>query len=206
MATTHLLAGILLALPVAAAYPSLAIPALVGAAVGSLLPDLDLYYGHRRTLHYPTLGPIAATPLAVAAVIHPSPGLVALAFVVVAAAIHARMDIYGGGLELRPWAGTSERAVFDHAAGQWLAPRRFIRYDGAPEDVAFASVLALPSLLVLDGLFMYLVLTALGVSIAYGLVRKPIVDLGVVLLRYFPRPILALLPVRYLEGELADRL
>lgn len=206
MATTHLLAGLLLALPIAVAYPSLAMPVLIGAAIGSVLPDLDLYYGHRRTLHFPTLGPIAAVPAGFIALVSQHPGVIALAFVVIAAALHARMDIYGGGLELRPWAGTSERAVFDHVGGRWIAPRRLVRYDGAPEDVAMAVLLAMPPLMFLDGPLWYLAAGAVAVSVAYGLVRKPIVDLGVVLLRHTPRPLLSVLPVRYLEGELADRL
>lgn len=206
MVTTHVIAGLLVALPFAVAYPSLATPMLLGATVGSLLPDLDLYYGHRRTLHFPTVGPAAVVPAAIAAVVLTHPVVVAGAFVVLGAALHARMDIYGGGLELRPWAGTSDRAVYDHVSRRWLAPRRFVRYDGAPEDVATAVVLAVPPLLVLDGLLWYLTAGAVVLSLLYGAVRKPIVDLGVVLLRRVPRPVLAVLPMRYLEGELADRL
>ena len=206
MATTHLLAGLLVALPVALVYPSFAMPVLIGAAVGSVLPDLDLYYGHRRTLHYPTIGPVLAIFGAIGAILYPHPWVVATAFVLIGAAIHVRMDIYGGGLELRPWAGTSDRAVYDHLRGEWIAPRRLVRYDGAPEDVLMATTFAVVPLLVLDGLLWYLVAAALVISILYGLVRKPIVDLGVILLRHVPRPILMMLPVRYLEGELADRL
>lgn len=205
MLTTHLLAGLLLALPIAVAYPSLAVPALIGAAVGSVLPDLDLYYGHRQTLHYPTLGFVAAVPMVLAAVVYPHPWVVAGAFITLTAAVHARMDIYGGGLELRPWAENSQQAVYDHVNDEWIAPRRFVRYDGAPEDVATAMVLAAPPLLLLDGPVWYLVVAAVAVSVVYGLVRKPIVDLGVVLLRHVPRPLLSVLPMRYLEGELADR-
>lgn len=206
MATTHLLAGLLIALPVAMAYPSLAIPVMIGSAIGSVLPDLDLYYGHRRTLHYPTYGLVAIPAAAIVAILVTHPVVVGLAFVVIGAAIHARMDLYGGGLELRPWEGSSEQAVYDHVKRTWLPPRRFIRYDGAPEDVAFASVLAIPGLLLLEGHLWWLVVVALGISLVYGLVRKPIVDLGVVILRYAPVTLLTILPTRYLEDELADRL
>lgn len=206
MATTHLLAGVLLALPVVALVPDLGPHALLGAAVGSVLPDFDLYYGHRRALHFPTYGLVAA-PIAVAvALVAPRPLVVAGAFAVVAAALHARMDIYGGGLELRPWEGTSTRAVYDHVERRWVPPRRFVRYDGAPEDVAFAALLAVPSLIVLEAELRWGVVALLGLSLVYGLVRKPIVDLGVWLLRHVPTPLLAVLPVRYLEEELADRL
>lgn len=206
MATTHLLMGLLIALPVAMAFPSLATPILVGAAIGSVLPDLDLYYGHRQALHYPTIGLFAIPPSILLAVLVAHPIVVGGAFVVITAALHARMDIYGGGLELRPWLGDSERAVYDHLNGRWIAPRRFVRYDGAPEDVATATILAVPPLVLLDGYLWYLVVGAVGISLLYGVLRKPIVDLGVLILRHVPRPLLAVLPVRYLEGELADRL
>lgn len=206
MATTHLLAGLLIALPVVAAYPSLAIPALVGAIIGSVLPDLDLYYGHRRTLHFPTYGPLAALVTGAAAIVWPGPVTVGVAMAAIGMALHARMDRYGGGLELRPWEGTSDRAVYDHWRGRWHRPRRFVRYDGAPEDVALASVMAVPALLLLEGVVWYGVVAVLAISILYALIRKPIVDLGVLLLRHAPGPMLAVLPMRYLEEELADRL
>lgn len=206
MVTTHLLAGLLIALPVAMLYPSLAVPALIGATVGSILPDLDLYYGHRRTLHYPTYGLFVAVPAVALAILWPVAPVVGLAFLVVGAVLHAQMDRYGGGLELRPWEGQSERAVYDHARRTWLPPRRFVRYDGAPEDVAFAAILALPAMLLIEGYLWWVVLGAVTLSVVYGLVRKPIVELGVVILRYAPTPLLSILPTRYLEEELADRL
>lgn len=203
MATTHVLAGILLALPVAMAYPSMTGPILVGVALGSVLPDLDLYYGHRRTLHYPTLG-LVASPVAVAgAIAVPRPVTVAIAFVVLGATLHARMDEFGGGLELRPWLATSERAVYDHVRDTWRPPRRFVRYDGAPEDVALAGVLAAPGLLVLEGHWWWVIVGALAVSVVYGLLRKHVVDVGLVLLRRLPEVVLLVLPVRYLEEEAA---
>lgn len=206
MATTHLLAGLLLALPVAVTAPELATPALVGVAVGSVVPDLDLYLGHRKTLHFPTYGTWAVPPAAFVALATLHPVAVAGAFAVLGLALHARMDVYGGGLELRPWERRSERAVYDHATDRWVAPRRLVRFDGAPEDVALAAVLAGPSLVVLGGAARWAVVGILVVSVGYGLVRKPLVDLGVAVLRTAPAPVLAVLPSRYLEHELADRL
>lgn len=206
MVTTHLLAGILLALPVVVLAPDIGMYALLGVAIGSILPDFDLYYGHRRSLHFPTYGMFVAPAALAAAILVPEPPVVAAAFVVIGAALHARMDIYGGGLELRPWEETSTQAVFDHATGRWLPPRRFVRYDGAPEDVIVAMTLAIPSLVVFEGPLRTGIVLVIGVSMIYGLVRKALVDLGVWVLTYLPTPLLALLPVRYLENELADLL
>lgn len=206
MATTHLLAGILLAMPVVVLAPDLATPALVGAAVGSVLPDFDLYVGHRRTLHFPHVALWLVPPAAFAALASTHPAAVGLVFLVAAMAIHARMDVYGGGLELRPWEGASDRAVYDHLRDRWIPPRRFVRYDGAPEDVALAVALGVPLLVLTDDLVRGVVAGVVGLSIVYGIVRKPIVDIGVVLLGLAPRALLSVLPMRYLEDELADRL
>lgn len=206
MVTTHLLAGLVLALPVVIYAPELALPAVLGTALGSVLPDLDLYFGHRKTLHYPQYALWAVPPATFVALASLHPGAIALAFAVFGMALHVRMDVYGGGLELRPWEARSDRAVYDHVNGRWVAPRRLVRFDGAPEDVAIASLLAIPSLVVFDGPIRWGVVAILAVSIAYGVVRKPLVDLGVVLLRWAPAPLLGVLPRRYLEEELSDRL
>lgn len=204
MATTHMLAAIALALPVVVAYPELAAPALIGAAIGGLLPDLDLYYGHRKTLHYPTYSLLAVPIVAGAAILTTNPALVGLAFVVIGAAVHVRMDIYGGGLELRPWEGSSDRAVYDHVRGEWVPPKRLVPYDGAPEDVFLAGAIALPSLIILDGIAWWGVVALVVISMAYGVVRKPIVDIGLSAIHRLPAPFVALLPMRYLEDELVD--
>jgi len=41
------------------------------------------------------------------------------------AAVHSVADMYGGGLELRP-GGNSDRAVYDHYRGTWIAPRQLV--------------------------------------------------------------------------------
>lgn len=205
MATTHLLVGLVLALPVVVLVPELATPALAGVAVGSVLPDLDLYAGHRRTLHFPQYALWAVPPAAFLAIVTADPVLVGGAFGVLGLAVHARMDVYGGGLELRPWRGGSERAVYDHANRRWLAPRRLVRYDGAPEDVLLAGALAAPSLLVFEGWPAAAVVGIVALSVVYGLIRKPLVDVGVALLRRLPAPLLAVMPMRYLDGDRIDR-
>src|SRR6056297_545185 len=73
-------------------------------------------------------------------------------------ALHAASDALGGGLELKPWRATSERAVYDHFRGRWIRPRRWVRYDGAPEDLAFAGILAGSLLLYAEGAILEVVL------------------------------------------------
>ena len=199
MATTHALWGMALALPVLAAAPEYAPVAFVAGLVGGLAPDLDLYTGHRKTLHYPVYASIAALPAITLAILSPSTATVALAVGLAAAALHAGSDVLGGGLELRPWEGNSERAVFSHYHGRWLRPRRLVRYDGAPEDLALAGVAAVPIALVADAAFATIALSLVAVSAVYVLLRKRLAALAARLARLLPAPVRTRLPARYLE-------
>lgn len=198
MATTHALVGMALALPVAALAPELAPAALLAGLVGGLAPDLDLYLGHRRTLHFPLLGPPVAAVAILLAVIHPGPWTVGLAVGLAAAALHAAMDVLGGGLELRPWLATADRAVYSHLHGRWLRPRRWIRYDGAPEDLGLAGVLALLLLSTGDPLVNRVVTPLLVVSIVYAMFRRRLVHLVGPVVTLLPAPLRRHLPERYL--------
>jgi len=223
MATTHALAGMALASVVTLLAPEFAPVAVVAAGAGGVFPDLDMPGRHRRTLHFPVYYSLVSVCLLAVALVVPTPVTVALAAFVGAAALHSVSDVLGGGLELRPWEGTSDRAVYDHYRGQWLRPRRWVRYDGAPEDVALAGLLAVPTLALAGGsgpflatalsvesiqavalsggLVPTLVVALVGVSVAYGLVRKPLVALGEWLVAGLPPGFVDRLP-----GSFADDL
>lgn len=175
MATTHVFAGLAVVAPVAALCPEFTLPLAVGAIAGGLAPDFDLAFAHRRTLHFPAAGVALAGPAAAFAVAFPSSATVALAAFAVAAWLHAASDALGGGPEMDPWNDRSERAVYDHVRNRWVRPRRWIRYDGAPEDAALAVALAVPALLVFDGWVQTIVLGGIAVSLAYALLRRRLV-------------------------------
>jgi hypothetical protein len=172
MATTHALAGLALAALVGLVAPEHAPAAAAAGLAGGVFPDLDLYSGHRRTLHFPVYYALAALPAALVAALAPTTATVALAVFLAAAALHAASDALGGGLELEPWRATSERAVYSHFHGRWLRPRRLVRYDGAPEDVLVAAVVGVPASLTFDAAVQQVVAGALAVSMAYAAVRK----------------------------------
>ena len=200
MLPTHALVGLAIAAPLALYAPEFAPAALLGALVGGILPDLDMYAGHRKTLHYPTGYPVAAVPAALLAVLWPTMATVALAFGLLAAAAHCRMDVYGGGLELRPWEATSERGVYDHARGEWLPPRRFIAYDGSPGDLALAALVGVPLLVVLDGAFAVVAAAALVVATVYVVLRRFLAELAPTVFGRVPPPLSEYVPERYERG------
>lgn len=176
MATTHAFAGLAVVAPLAYAAPEFASPLAVGAGLGGLAPDADLPFDHRRTLHFPVLGVLSAALGAGLALAAPSSATVALAAFLVAAWLHAATDVLGGGLEIDPWTNPTQRAVYDHRRGTWLRPRRWIRYDGAPEDAALAVVLAAPALAVFEGALATAVLVGVVVSLVYALLRRRVAE------------------------------
>lgn len=176
MVFTHVAAGLVVAAAVATVTPEYAISAAAGAAAGGTVPDLDLFVGtHRRTLHFPELYWLPAALFGALAAVRPSPLAVALAVGFVAAAVHSVSDWFGAGDELRPWERTSSHAVYRHVRGRWLAPRYWVRYDGAPEDVLAAAVLSVPALVVYDGPVRLGVVAMLVLGVVYALLRKRIV-------------------------------
>lgn len=200
MATTHALVGMAIALPAVYALPELAPAVLLAGLAGGLFPDLDLYAGHRRTLHYPVCLPVVALVALVVAALAPGPATVGIAIFLFAAAAHSTMDAFGGGLEMRPWLETADRAVYDHYRRRWIAPKRGVRYDGAPEDLLLAVAAAVPLLLVLEGPLYELVVALVAVSTGYALVRKRLVGITIWIVPRLPATIRAQLPSRYHES------
>jgi len=201
MLPTHTLVGLAIGAPLLWLAPASATPALAGGLCGGIWPDLDLYVGHRRTLHYPTGYSLASIPVVIVAAVVGSPVAIGLAVAVVAAAAHCQMDRFGGGLELRPWENTSERAVYDHVAGKWRAPKRWVRYDGAPEDVGLSLLVGLPLVTVVPPVFRRLVVGALIIAVGYGLLRRWLAALAPVLAAFVPDPVARYVPERYRRDD-----
>ncbi len=205
MATTHALAGVTLAVVVSLFVPEAGGLPVLAAAVGGFFPDLDLTGDHRKTLHFPVYYSVAALAAVVVAVLVTTPTTLAVTLFLAAAALHSVMDAAGGGLEPRPWLGQGERAVYNHASGRWIRPRRWIRYDGAPEDLALCGALAIPGLLVFDGTAQAVIVGTLGVSVVYTALRRPLVALADRLVPRIPQDVFDRLPERVASFIVAYR-
>ncbi len=204
MLPTHAFTGLVLALPIALAIPEFGTAALVAGFLGGVFPDLDMYVGHRKTLHYPVYFSALAVAVAPLALLAPTAATVAAAVFLLAAAVHSVTDVFGGGLELRPWEATSDRAVYDHYRGQWIAPYRWVRYDGAPEDLLLSVTLAVPLLLTLEGALRWVVAASLAVAVVYTAVRRLLPRIAEELfdgdvVSSLPTGVLAYVPARYLD-------
>ena len=201
MLPTHVLAGMLLAAPLVRVAPELATVGFVAGFLGGLFPDLDMYVGHRKTLHYPNYYSAFAGVSLVAALVTPSAVTVAAALFFLGAALHSVSDMYGGGLELRPWEGNSDRAVYDHYRKRWVAPRSGVRYDGAAEDLALSVGLSLPLLYLVDGPLRLAVLATVLVAAVYTVLRRHLAELAALAISLVPSALTPYLPDRYRETE-----
>lgn len=126
------------------------------------------------------------------------------AFFLIGAAVHSVADIFRGGLELRPLEATSDRTVYDHYRDQWIAPRRWIRYDGSPSDLLISIILAVSLLIALDAVLRQIVIVTLAVAFVYTPVRRLLPTLAATLVREVLTPrhpdhLLTYVPARYRE-------
>lgn len=184
MGTTHAAMGVALAAPLTVVAPELAPVAALAGLLGGVFPDLDLLSGqHRRTLHFPVYYTATALVASAVAVVFPTTATVVAAFFLLSAAVHCVTDAVGGGLELRPWEATDDRGVYVHPADRWVRARRWIRYDGAPEDLLAVAVFSVPGLLLFPGVVRTLSVGALALSVVYVAVRKRLPELEVQYLR-----------------------
>ncbi len=178
MLTTHAVLGAFLAVPVVLLAPSVAPVAIVAGFVGGAFPDLDILALHRRTLHFPRYYGYATAVAAAVSFAYTTPLTVAVAFFLVAAWLHSVADIVGGGAESRPWERRTERAVYDHAARRWVAPRRWVRYDGAPEDLGLVLLAAVPVTYAAPRALLPFLVASVGVSVVYAVFRRRVVPVA----------------------------
>lgn len=171
LTSTHVLVGAGLGVAAAAALPELSGSAILAGFLGGGLPDADRLATHRRTTHFPVLATVLALPVVLFAYAVGGTGPLLLAVFALAVALHAPMDLFAGGVEPEPWLARSERGVYDHVAGRWHPPRRWIRYAGAPEDLLLAAV-GVPATLLASGHTRSLLAATLLGSVALVLVPR----------------------------------
>jgi hypothetical protein len=206
MATTHAFVGAALASVTLLFAPASAPAAMAAGFLGGIVPDLDVAFDHRRTLHFPVFGSVLAAVLVLVAAVAPSTATIALAAFVLAAAVHPVMDHLGGSREPRPWLRTTDRAVYDHYGRRWLPARRWIDYDGSPADFGLGVLASVPVLAFTDGPLRTVTVTSLLVSIGYTVFRRRVFDAWDAMVAALPPTVLAVFSrspesVRSEEGE-----
>lgn len=142
MLPTHVMMGILLGTLLGTLAPEHATQILFASIIGSVLPDMDLFYGtHRKSLHYPILAWHGTVTLAVIHLVFHNVFTVVFLTLSFSFAIHCVADIFTSGLEPRPWERTDNRSVYNHVGNWWFTARYWVSYDGAPTDLILYSIL-----------------------------------------------------------------
>lgn len=197
MGITHMLAGLFIALPFLSVFPEHAVSLFFVGVFGGIFPDFDLYTGHRKRLHFPVYYGIPGVALGVIGVITMEL-VVLLGFIFVSAAwLHSVMDILGSGVELRPWEGTSNKAVFNHHRNEWIQPRRIVAYDGSPGDLFLAAALGIPLLIGFSSPVNSYIGVLLVIGIVYAVCRKQLADIAGGIVKRLPDRVHGFIPPRY---------
>jgi hypothetical protein len=144
---------------------------LLFGAVGGLLPDIDMLFVHRKTLHYPVVFSILTSILMLLYILTRSDILLIFTVLILAAAIHCLMDMLGGGKEMRPWRETDDRAVYNHIRQRWIEPLRLF-YDGSLPDL-FISITSAVLILLFDSVRIdFWIALLIALAIIYTLFRR----------------------------------
>lgn len=173
----HALIGVLLAgtgfwiqgdaVPMAIVFSSIA---------GSVVPDLDMFFIHRKTLHFPVVFSIVAMAMIPVYIYTGALQWLILFFFVAGAGLHSLIDVFGGGKEMRPWERKDNRAVYNHVSGEWVRPRHWY-YDGSRISFALGLMVSI-LVLALGGPFLdYFVGAVLLFSSVYMLIRRQVVEM-----------------------------
>ncbi len=177
MTPNHALAGLTLALTAFQWRPELAGVAAVAGFVGGAFPDADSQVGeHRKTLHYPAYyGVLAAGSLAAALALGPasvwSAAAVVGTYLFGAAALHCYTD-YFVTIEKPDDESDGDGVLYFHPSDRWVGPVEVISYAGSPGDLFVGFVLAVPPLLVYDGVAYGLTVVSLVGSVLYFAKRQ----------------------------------
>lgn len=176
MVVTHALIGLLLGITSQWFWPEMIFYAGLGGFIGGVVPDLDLAFNHRKTFHFPIMFSFLTLIAGITLALTPTVTSVTVFYFFLSAAVHSLIDILGGGLETRPWIPSDDRAVYSHTLSKWFKPKRWIRYDGSPEDLLLSTIIAIPCYLFYTGILQNLVVISLVTGAIYSILRKKLID------------------------------
>lgn len=160
MFTTHLLIGILISI--------LYDPSLVFIILfGSIFPDLDFMFKHRKTLHAPNIYLVSSLILL--------PFSPEGALFLLMSSLHCYIDLLGGS-SIRPWKRDYSKSVYNHIKGEWIKTKTLV-YDGSERDFLFSTFLVFFIFLFVSSFYLvFLVFLIYCLGGFYTIFRKDIPD------------------------------
>lgn len=180
MASTHILSGALIGLIFSWFESGLLLQFVAVGVVGGVLPDLDLLWEHRKTLHRPFQFSIL---MAASLITWWMAGNLLLLFGAVlfsGLAVHSLSEVLSQGKTMNPDLHESDRGIYNHMTGEWIRPRNVVAV-ASEQDLLFTYLLALPLLLaevyvLRIGAILVAVLGTLNFAVNEKLTREILVD------------------------------
>jgi hypothetical protein len=139
--TTHLFLGLVIGATASFVFPVSLTVLTVAAVAGAMLPDLDVLFEHRKTLHYPVVSLAASLFLVSATFLTTHFAVVAAAVFTFSVFLHCAADLMCNGIGPDPWKHDWEHGVYNHVTGEWVAPVRWLDYAGSTRDLSLMLAL-----------------------------------------------------------------
>jgi hypothetical protein len=112
---------------------------LLCGVAGGLLPDLDVIFNHRKTLHYPNIYLMIGSFLVLLFYLTNISAILFVGIIFSSSFVHCFLDILCSGSTIKPWRESDDKAVYDHLRGKWIRPKGLF-YDGSIRDMILLSI------------------------------------------------------------------
>jgi len=146
MLPTHILAGGTIGLVLSVLAPEMQSSMIITGMLAGILPDLDMFFEHRKTLHRPLQFSLTAITLFGVYLALNNALLLALSAVFASAGLHTVSEILGQGKTMNPDLKKDDRCVYNHINGSWINPVRLIKV-GSFRDLTLSAIFSAPLLI-----------------------------------------------------------
>lgn len=163
MLPTHILAGGSLGLLLSFTAPEMRFTLIIAGMLAAVLPDLDMFFEHRKTLHRPIEFFLMLIVVSSIFMITGSPLFLILSVILGSVNLHVAYEIFGNGKTMNTELKHDDRCVYDHWNGEWIKPLMIIT-TGSSKDLALAVVSSLPLLLYQKGSVLTITLVVLSLG------------------------------------------
>lgn len=175
MLPTHILMGGSLGLSSMFFFPQHFLVAVLAGMVGGFLPDIDMFWEHRKTCHRPFQFLLATLIFFPVVFLFPIFSTVAVFFLLASVTVHSWVEILSNGKTMRPYQNQDNRAVYDHLGERWFEPRRLVVM-GSPRDLVLTLFFGSLLLYHVEKLF-YLVVGVVVWGVLYALLSRKVKEI-----------------------------
>lgn len=143
MLPTHIVMGGFIGLALSIIDPTtLSLYIYIGMIAG-VIPDVDIFLEHRKTLHRPLEYLLVFTTLIFTYALFQLNSILVVAALFGSMSIHCISELFGQGKTMNPDLKTDDRCVYNHLAQNWLKPKRVVKV-ASIRDLMILMVFSIP--------------------------------------------------------------